>query len=334
MSELKHTVSSWSLKASNHGLAKIAQSDGKSKTIIWATLFLTSLLICIYGIYYDIIYYFEYKTRTNVNIVNEISSEIPTISICPYMNIEANTAIYPNLELLDCEIKQNQYLEVLKCGLQDFYQNINFCLTFNTTSIANALNVTHETNDIAFKLVIKKPDDEKYKFFVSIHDKRIFPFKINGDKHHLPFNKCSFKPIIRSFSISTRLIFNIKSRMYYHKLSYPYSNCVDNWNTIDKQILNIMITKNFTNTDYDEENCYIVCLQAYKNFTKICDHLCPPKCNSVTYIINEATFCDYEISTENTVTLGVHFNDLIYTDIQEVPAVTSSELLGSIGLVL
>lgn len=320
----------WSRHTSNHGLPKISQLKCEKLRFLWIILFISSSIYCVYGIIGDFTFYRKFRTRTIVNVVNELTAQIPTLSICVYpINIE-----YMNETLIieDCEIKQSSYLTSQKCSFSNFYKSSNYCLTLNASSGLD-FNVTDQISQLGIKIEISKITLYPIKY-VLFHEMDNMPLLPYTDKHHLPLIRCrnSFN---ESLTVHTSISYNIKQRNYYHKLSYPYSNCVENWNSISNKITRPAVLSNLgalnLNSAYDEENCFFRCLKVYENATEICSSLCPSKCNSITYLTSETSFCDHVNDTDYKTTISLSFDDIRYIDVQEVPAMTYMQLLASIG---
>ena len=315
-------IKSWIMHSSNHGLPKIADvSKKKFLRVFWFLIFSSILLYCMLLIVLDILKYSQHEVKTSVNLTNKISDEPPTVSVCndPLFRNTTNFSI----ALYDCEIKQSRYLETEKCQNYSFYKTQSECFTFKINPYRSSKTIlfTDDSIDVGIKLTFQSNETNTNGIFAIVHNSDRMPSKPNTNRHYIDLFKC------QSRKAKTKISYSIKKRRKSIKLPKPYNNCVENWHSVPRSVLNESLKNDFD--VYDEELCLLTC---ERNFTvSECERICPHECTRESYIISKSIICDFDDVDLNKSTVVIHFQNLRFTMIKEVPAMTWRELLGLVG---
>ncbi len=320
----------WSLKTSNHGLPKIFNSKCTIVALLWTILFLFCIINCIIGIYLDFNQFFQSHTNTNINISNAITGEIPTISMCIDPTIENDSRIIENVYVNNCEFQTSQYLEVEKCSKEHFFRHPNGCLTFNTSFRGNPIWVSDETVDLGLKITFSTNLNiiQAGSVFVIPHELDNMPIEPDYSKRYMALFPC--KPF--SYNDKTIITYEIEQTTLNKISELPDKNCVDDWSLISNEILiNIPSHVIIDMKKYNEETCYYICRKVLLNNIDECSLLCPIKCHFKSYIINEHTKCSDSEKNESIAEVILRYKKVKYVNVDEVPAMTTRQLLGSIG---
>lgn len=334
--KMKAIIRNWCNQTSNHALPKIVNSNKKYELIVWSLLFLLCTFCCVYTIINDIIEYTKYQSSSNLDIIRNISAKLPSISICSYPGYEErNLSI---LHINDCKFKRGQFFEYESCDRSNFYQSSDFCITFNMSSkIENGIEMPYYVLEEGVGLEFNVSKSKKIlnsKFLSVIHENGILPLYVHTDIRHFSILRCVGSQISNT-DMSSLAQFIISDRPFHEKLSYPYGNCVDDWNTIHPRIRDL--ARNLSRDNfYDESVCSTLCSYIFGNDSIFCDeNMCPMKCNVVVLLNRESLTCletdDVDFVTSKVV---LTFENLRYFYMQQQPTVTIEKLLGSIGYVI
>ena len=81
-SKIKHVIKETAEFSTSHGIPNIVRSQSYFLKIMWLLCFLVSSGGCAYLVYRSISNYLEFEVVTKINVLSEVPSPFPSISIC------------------------------------------------------------------------------------------------------------------------------------------------------------------------------------------------------------------------------------------------------------
>jgi hypothetical protein len=82
LKELNTIFTEWCTNSTAHAIPNIFRTDSKQLKFIWTISLLISASYCFYSVFLSIINYYSYPIYTNTQIINEIPTKFPAVSIC------------------------------------------------------------------------------------------------------------------------------------------------------------------------------------------------------------------------------------------------------------
>lgn len=157
----------------------------------------------------------------------------------------------------------------------------------------------------------------------------------------------------------------VLSKTVQKTLGLPYNTCVKSGETFDSDLFRETISSGY---QYRQVNCYDLCLkkhyikecnlvdndhngQCYTNvtanfdFKRLCENYCPLECDSVTIQTNIQTLnfesitwpviperhANTSYNLSNVFSLWIYFENIQYTEIEQIPKMYITDLVSSIG---
>ena len=129
-SNFKKSLEELILSSSFHGFVKIVKTKHIILKIIWVFFVLVSLLSCSYLIIKNILYYLDYNVVTNINVIYEIPTTFPTVSLCQQnIDYSSNASYLSSKVFIKCKfILQNCNESDFSVFYDPYYGN---CYKFN-----------------------------------------------------------------------------------------------------------------------------------------------------------------------------------------------------------
>ena len=323
-----------------HALPKVVRSKNKILKIFWLLLFVGCTVYCLTQLRRHYINYFDYKVLTFVDYGYEIPTIFPAITIC-------GITFKLNMTLKNCTIYTGERSLPVSCDSSYFlpanvpgYYNSCYILKNGLSYKENETKLEFNQNELGIKKGLK------LEFFT-------FNNSIGYDAFIHNHSLCALNE--QNIILAPR-IYNEAGlkRTQMIKKSKPYSNCIVDVYTFPGETLNYFQEMS-NETRYSQKLCYTFCIkyylnkncsQYYSNISKlydgkmcgetvskifnICSEKCLVECDSM--ILSSSILTKNQQSSENYTTLVVYYDEIKYTRINEVPAISLQKFLGNIGL--
>ena len=174
------------LSSSFHGFVKIVKTKYIFLKVIWGFFVLISIMSCSYLIIKNIIYYLDYNVVTNINVIYEIPTQFPSVSLCQQNSdyTTPNTSFLSQQTLIKCKFN------LKNCNQSDFsvfydpyYGN---CYKFNGgfNSAGEPIDVLYSKEAgkfYAFQIELFSNDPYFTGVHVYIHNQTINPSPVEGN---------------------------------------------------------------------------------------------------------------------------------------------------------
>ena len=128
---IKNRVYDLVTSSSFHGLPNLLRSRNRFIQIIWIFFFVISTSMCCYFVYKSLVEYLTFDVNTKIDVIYEIESEFPTISIC-----NPDTSL-DNLTVLKCSFNTNNCTSYLETFQEPYFKT---CYRFNGKNNSNEIN--------------------------------------------------------------------------------------------------------------------------------------------------------------------------------------------------
>ena len=299
--KIKKLLIDFIISSTIHGLPNIFKSKTLFLKIMWTFFILVSLSYCSFSIIKSINSYYSWEYVTNIDVIQEVPTEFPAITIC-------------NLNIYESEFAQ-QLLKQIFSNLgnisnDSYYHSVTTKYSFQFISMGDNFNDENRRNlslplkdfliDCNFGL--SKCSAEEFDWYYSMQYGNCYTFNsghnIKGQKQlvrnssqagsfnglrlelflgkqsdvpnlvsnsgaHVFVNNKSFTPKINEgIDISNGELSNIIiSRTFINKLAKPFSDCQSNLNDPDAFDSEIYRAIIKSNKTYCQKICFDLCLQ-------------------------------------------------------------------------
>lgn len=317
--------------STSHGLPNIMRTSRISIKILWIIFLLIAISACSYMIAKTISEYLQYEVIAYSEVITELSSEFPAITLCAINPLTTKIAEQYVKELLDkdnfidIDLDARHYID--KLSVYAYQANLN-AFSFENAEFQKSLglNLTEvflncHYNDIECNLDEFEWEYDRYLgncyTFNSGSGKSLYKTSITGPDNGFRLelllkpseNKYSTKysegliVFVHNSTIDAQLSPNIKikssestdimvSRTFVSKQPYPYSDCQD-LDNLNSELYKYIIKSNKT---YIQTDCFDLYYQ--KKVIEVCNCYNNeyPKLKNVSYCLNEnQTRCQIDI---------------------------------------
>ena len=281
--EMKYLFNDWLSFTDIHGIPRIMKSKYMILRIIWLLSFITGLIATIYLLITTIIVYYQYNEITNTQIISDLPSQFPTVTICNlnqfYVNYNSNDQNRQhyynscNGSYSECQnVLQNNiincYFNGVSCKSQKefdiFFTNENyFCFAFNFDE-ENIKLIGRNGPQNGLQLSLFLGDSLNINSISKSRGLRIY---ISNMTDKYPNVERNYIDIASGFETNI-----VIKRSFYKKLSAPYSNCVDDVSPNTRQPSDIMkyMFNELKIASYSFKVCEMLVFQKYLNQTCNC----------------------------------------------------------------
>jgi hypothetical protein len=343
-----------------HGLPNVLRTNRIFFKIMWSCLFIISTLIGINTVIGTINRYLNYEIVTNIDVITEIPTDFPAITIINLRNRKSNISLSEimticNFNLEECDAndfemivdnhsfvsyrfkRKKSYTAGMQYGLQLLINLEN--ITCNNCYLEGLRLIVHNhTADPGYY-----SGGTKSGFILSpgfnheIVVKRTFSSKLG-----LPFNNC-IKNVTSLESYDSDLYRYILESTKYQ---YTQKDCFD-------YCMGSELNKHFNKTNKIDHWLNIYKTYAfdgfwdfYSNFVggenkKVCTPLCPLECDSIKYdtSISFTKFSENEFlslfelngTVNNLISIDIYYENLEYTRISQLPKMDFFDMISNIG---
>jgi len=305
------------LQSTSHGLPNAFRSNRLVFKIMWISIFITSTLFGSYTVIKTIKAYLDYEIVTNIDVITEIPTDFPAISLINLRNQKLKKPlneimIYCNFNLEECNhtADPGYYSGGTKSGFilaPGFNHEIVIRRTF-TSKLGHPFN-----NCIKNVTSLDSYDSDLYKYILT-----------NTNYHYTQkdcFDYCMGTELNKHFNIT---------------------NKTDHWLNLYKTFAFNQFDKKIQFETYSFDKFW----DFYSGFIKdeiqnVCTPLCPLECDSIKYDTsisftkfsnNEFEFLfDLNGSIDNLIWIDIYYGNLEYTSITQLPKMNPFDLISNIG---
>jgi hypothetical protein len=247
------------LAASNaHAVPHLVGNQNKCLKLIWLFMFVVSICACYYFLSKTLIDYFSYTKVTSIHLINKQPSLFPTVTICNRRDhglpLENITLCQTNYDT-DCQNKPQNYFESF---IDSYYGQ---CLRFNSGKnfkgepIELLKGYYGSSNDglwLNFKL---NSVDRFGKLMVIIHNHTIPPLNMANEDVKISPGRTNYITVHRTVL---------------EKLEHPYSDCLKDPNTFQKNktLINYLAK---SGRAYSQKQCFELCFNLKYYETNPCN---------------------------------------------------------------
>jgi len=237
--------------STSHGIPNLIRTKSILILIMWSVCTVLSASLGSYYVFTSILDYLKYDTVTKIEVINEKEVQFPAISICalPSFNTTINkiiTKIY--------------FDDVLQSNFSDYFEEYadplkGKCFRYNTgTNMQNkSYDIQNSTikgikNGLRLILNIQTPANYDYvEVALFIHNQSLPPIDLFGRIFWLMPGGFNYFEL---------------DRLFYKKLSAPYSNCLNDVNSFqsNKTIIDFFYKDNRA---YTQDDCFYKCSQLF-----------------------------------------------------------------------
>jgi hypothetical protein len=348
------------LVSTTHGLPNAFKTNRIIFKIMWISFFVISTFFGVNTVIDIIKTYLNYEIVTKIDVITEIPTDFPAITIINQRNKKSNKSLKEMLILCNFNLEE--------CNENDFDM------------------IMDNYGYVSYRFRKKKSytPGMQYGLQLLINLQNISCEKCYLDGLRLVVHNHSIDPGYYSGGTKSGFIlspgFNheiVIKRTYTSKLGLPHNNCIKNVTSLDSHDSDLYryILKS-TKYEYTQKDCFDYCmgseLNKYFNITnkidhwlniyktykfdqfwnfyskfvrgenkKICTPLCPLECDSIKYdtsisftkFSNDEFKSLFEISgtTDNLISIDIYYDNLEYTSISQLPKMDTFHLIASIG---
>jgi hypothetical protein len=343
-----------------HGLPNVLRTNRIFFKIMWSCLFIISTLIGINTVIGTINRYLNYEIVTNINVITEIPTDFPAITIINLRNRKSNISLSEIMNICNFNLEE--------CNENDFemiVDNYSFVsyrfkkkksytagMQYGLQLLINLENVTCNNCYLdGLRLIVHNHTADpgyysggtKSGFTLSpgfnheIVVKRTFSSKLG-----LPFNNC-IKNVTSLESYDSDLFRYILESTKYQ---YTQKDCFD-------YCMGSELNKHFNKTNKIDHWLNIYKTYAFDGFwdfysdfvrgenKKVCTPLCPLECDSIKYdtSISFTKFSENEFlslfelngTVNNLISIDIYYENLEYTRISQLPKMDFFDMISNIG---
>jgi hypothetical protein len=264
-----------------HGIPNIVRTKSLFILIMWSSFTVLSACYGSYFVFKSIVDYLKYDTVTKIEIINEKVVQFPAISICtiPILNTTINEIVI-----------KSYFDDLLQSNFSDYFEEYadplkGKCFRYNTGK-----NIHNKSYDIqnstikgyknGFRLILNIQNPTNYDYVevsLFIHNQSLTPIDI----------------FTRNFLLMPgSLTFFELDRVYYNKLSAPYSNCLNDVNSfqLNKTIIDFFYKENRA---YTQDDCFYKCSHLFA--------LEEGNCGCISNLNNFSMSCVINIYNKQTI---------------------------------
>ena len=231
--ELSELIADWMAFTTIHGLSRILNAKYVALKLMWLVCFLMGMGITIYLIATTIQVYFEYNEITNTQIVSDLPSQFPTVTVCnlnpyfvSYLWPSQQSDYYHSCNATHSQCEQILQDSMLKCmyngmsckrrsDFNIFFSNENyFCFEFNYDK-NNLKKVSRNGAQNGFQLSLYL-GDPNYAVSDKLRGLRIY---VHNSTEDFPNIDRSYVEAAPGFKTNIAV-----KRTFYQKLSEPYTH--------------------------------------------------------------------------------------------------------------
>lgn len=172
------------LSSSFHGFVKIVKTKHIFLKVIWGFFVLISIMSCSYLIIKNILYYLDYNVVTNINVIYEIPTQFPSVSLCQQnSDYSSNTGFLSQQSLIKCKFNlQNCNESDFSVFYDPYYGN---CYKFNggVNNVGKKIDVLYSKEAgkfYALQIELFSDDLNVSGLHVYIHNQTINPSPVEG----------------------------------------------------------------------------------------------------------------------------------------------------------
>jgi len=323
-----------------HGASNLLTADHLITKLLWALIILVSVCFCTFFILTSLQQFLGFDVVTNIRVVKVAEIDFPAITFCEHTNnMNFDNSLYK------CTFNGQEYspqavferIEML------YFGGIKKCLRVNGRKINDLNKKLFKSNryggDNGLNVVMGFPSHVHYYI---------------GDNSYDP-GYYSLVGLTNPGKTTDLII----SKTTQTRLGPPYNQCLKDGNTFDSDLFRETAAKDYT---YRQVNCFDLCFrqyyikacsstegvytECYLNFTqnfdnnKICSEFCPLECDLVKFDVEKHEYSlattallknSSDISSEITHNLWIYYHDLEFTEILQLPKMTGTDLISSIG---
>jgi hypothetical protein len=245
--KIKKSIIDILLASTAHGIPNIFRSNNLFLILMWSTVCCISVVIGSYFVLDNILDYLNYNTVTTISVVNEKSTEFPTISLCSHPGINRT---------LNETILRIRFDRVLETNVEKYFEEFNDpvfgkCFRFNSgrNYFGEKVNILNSTssgrpNGLRIEVYVDIPD--KYDFveiIVYIHNHSLPPYNLDYGGYWITPGSWNYFEIERIFD---------------QRLGEPYNDCLNDVNTFKQ---NKTLVKHIldSNRIYSQNDCFYLC---------------------------------------------------------------------------
>jgi hypothetical protein len=346
-----------------HGLPSVFRTKRIFFKIMWLSLFIISTLLGINTVIGTIKTYLNYEIVTKIDVITEIPTEFPAITIINLRDRKSNIPlneimIYCNINLEECN--ENDFEMIV-----DNYGFVSHRFTKKNSYTAGM--------QYGLQLLINLENVTCEKCYLD--GLRLIVHNHSADPGYYSGGTKSGFILAPGFNHEIAIKRTISS-----KLGLPHNNCIKNITSLDSYDSDLYrYILESTKYQYTQKDCFDYCigtelnkyfnktnktdhwLNIYKNYSfdqfwdfysnfvrgenkKICTPLCPLECDSIKYdtSISFTKFSDneylalYDINgtTDNLISIDIYYENLEYTSINQLPKMDIIDLISNIGSTL
>ena len=343
-----------------HGLPSVFRTKRIFFKIMWLSLFIISTLLGINTVIGTIKTYLNYEIVTKIDVITEIPTEFPAITIINLRDRKSNIPlneimIYCNINLEECN--ENDFEMIV-----DNYGFVSHRFTKKNSYTAGM--------QYGLQLLINLENVTCEKCYLD--GLRLIVHNHSADPGYYSGGTKSGFILAPGFNHEIAIKRTISS-----KLGLPHNNCIKNITSLDSYDSDLYrYILESTKYQYTQKDCFDYCigtelnkyfnktnkidhwLNIYKNYSfdqfwdfysnfvsgknkKICTPLCPLECDSIKYdtSISFTKFSDneylalYDINgtTDNLISIDIYYENLEYTSINQLPKMDIIDLISNIG---
>ena len=351
------------MASTSHGLPSVFRTKRIFFKIMWICLFVISTLLGINTVIGTINTYLNYEIVTKIDVITEIPTDFPAITIINLRNRKNNISLSEIMNICNFNLEE--------CNENDFemiIDNYGFVSHRFTKKKSYTAGMQY-----GLQLLINLENVTCQNCYLD--GLRLIVHNHSADPGYYSGGTKSGFILSPGFNHEIAIKRTISS-----KLGLPHNNCIKNITSLDSYDSDLYrYILESTKYQYTQKDCFDYCigtalnkyfnktnkidhwLNIYKNYSfdqfwdfyskfvrgenkKICTPLCPLECDSIKYdtSISFTKFSDneylalYDINgtIDNLISIDIYYENLEYTSINQLPKMDIIDLISNIGSTL